>query len=365
MNLKDKFKNNKKIYIYFGIGFIAMFLIIIFIAILTLVVGNKVSYQGAEVKIKNAAKKYYGIHQDKLPGVDQSITINIDELVNAKYIKSLDNLLKEDAKSCKASVTITNNNGKYLYNPYLDCGNDYKTSTIYDKIIDDNGITSSKDGLYDINGNYVFRGEKVNNYVSFANKTWRILRLNSDKTIRLMEIARKDIYNWDDRYNVELSRSYGINDYTVSRIRDQIKNLYETEFDDYQKSYIKSQNVCIGKQNIDSSKIDGSVECSSTISGEYASTLQVNEYVLASIDKTCKLLNDAQCINYNYLSTIKNSYWTITASTERTDKVFKISNSVQSSRANANATILLVIHLDGNIIYSSGDGTINNPYIIK
>ena len=45
-----------------------------------------------------------------------------------------------------------------------------------------NGIYSAKD---DLGTSYYFRGNVTNNYVKFANKYWRIIRINGDGTIRM------------------------------------------------------------------------------------------------------------------------------------------------------------------------------------
>lgn len=46
-----------------------------------------------------------------------------------------------------------------------------------------NGIYSSED---DLGTSYYFRGNATNNYVKFANKYWRIIRINGDGTIRMI-----------------------------------------------------------------------------------------------------------------------------------------------------------------------------------
>lgn len=46
-----------------------------------------------------------------------------------------------------------------------------------------NGIYSAKD---DLGTSYYFRGNVTNNYVKFANKYWRIIRINGDGTIRMI-----------------------------------------------------------------------------------------------------------------------------------------------------------------------------------
>ena len=63
---------------------------------------------------------------------------------------------------------------------------------------------------------YYFRGEVNNNYVSFANKTWRIIRINEDGTVRIIlnssaaSSRYNDIYsnNYKDMYISYVNASY-------------------------------------------------------------------------------------------------------------------------------------------------------------
>ena len=57
---------------------------------------------------------------------------------------------------------------------------DFTKSSISDGT---NGIYSAKD---DLGTSYYFRGNVTNNYVKFANKYWRIIRINGDGTIRMI-----------------------------------------------------------------------------------------------------------------------------------------------------------------------------------
>lgn len=364
MNLK---KIDKKLYMYLGIGFGIMIFLIIVILIINIMVGGRVSFEVAESKMQNAAIRYYSSRSDELPINQAEVKIEMETLVNAKLIKNFDRLLKEKDATCTGYVTIKNNNGNYLYSPYLDCGEKYKTTTLSSKIKENNPIATSGDGLYQMGENLVFRGEYVNNFVSFANKLWRIVRINSDDTLRMIEVSRKDSYTWDDRYNVEIESNTGINDYRVSRIKDTIEEIYnnEEEFSKTDKSYIVAQDVCLGKQSEDSNIIDGSIECSDILSNQFVSLLQVNEYVIASIDNDCKKLSDRQCSNYNYIAKFDKTFWTVTAYSEKSDRVFKISTIPTISRASNSGGINLVIHISKDSIYSSGDGTETNPYIIK
>lgn len=366
MNLKkiDLKKIDKKFYLYLGISTVIMIAVIILIVILKVVIGSRVTFKGAEEKIKNSAITYVLNRKDLLPAKNEITRIEFNSLVEAKLIKPFEKLLKDKTASCTAYVTIENNNENYVYIPYLDCGEKYKTSYLSDKILS-NGTTTSGDGIYEIEGNYVFRGEKVNNYVSFAGITWRILRINSDKSIRLIETVHEDSYVWDDRYNTDKKSSTGISDYRVSRIKDTLTGFYDKLFSSSEKSYIVKQNVCIGKRYEQDENLSNSIECSETLDNQYVSLIQANEFALASIDNNCKTILSNECTNYNYLATFKRTYWTITGVAGRTDKVYKISKNVNSTIASGSSSTNMVIHLTGNVRYKSGDGTIDNPYVIK
>lgn len=355
---------DKKLYIYFGIGTGVILILIAIIFVINLLFGGRISYTKAEEKMKNAAIKYFNEHSDQLPSLNNEVVIGMEELVNENLIKNFDRLLKNKEASCTGNVTVRNNNYYYQYIPYIDCGNDYQTSYLYQKIINDNNVVTEGNGLYEINDELVFRGEDLNNYISFADKLWRIIKINNDHSIRIIEVNRDDNYVWDNRYNISVSSSNGINDYRVSRIKDSIEEIYqsEDEFNEKEKSYIVAHNVCLDSK----SETDGiSYTCSNILENQYISLLNANEYMIASIDNNCTKLNDKQCANYNYIANFSKSFWTITANSSRTDKVFKIYKIPDVTYASNNGSIQVVIHLSGKTIYASGKGTSEDPYKIK
>ena len=361
MNLK----NNKKLYIYFGTGIGVMVLIIVIILIIGVISGGRLSYSALENKINKVALSYALDRKDTLPIAGEETTIDYQNLVDAKKIKPLNEMLKDKTAECSVTIKIKNNNEHYLATSILDCGEKYKTVTLKDKILEDNKIVTSSDGLYKINNEYVFRGEEVNNYVKFNNKLWRLIKITSNGDLRLIEVNRNEKYVWDDRYNSERNSSTGINDYRVSRMRDTLNNIYDSEFTDTIKAYISRQNICLGKRDSESTNNTGSIECSDILENQYVSLLQANEFVIASIDTNCKSLTDSACVNYNYMANFDKTFWSITADTYKSDKVYKISSNVISSTASSSSNIKIVIHLDGNVTTSEGDGSEANPYIIK
>ncbi len=359
------FKNNKKLYLYFGTGIAIMVGILIVIFIVSLLVGGKMSFDAAENRISKVALSYALDRVDILPTKDEETTISYQELVDAKKIKPLNDILKEASATCEVTIKIKNNNDHYTAITSLDCGDKYQSKNLRNTILNDNTIVNSSYGLYKMNNEYVFRGEKVNNYVKFNNKLWRIIKITADGDIRLIETARNDTYVWDDRYNSERQTSTGINDYRVSRMRDTLTEIYDSEFSDSMKSYIAKQNVCLGKRDSDSFDVTGKTECSDVLDNQYISLLQAYEFNLASIDSNCTYLTANECTNYNYMATFNKTFWTITADTYKSDKVYKISSSVISSTTSSLSVIKIVIHLDGDALVTSGDGTEANPYQIK
>lgn len=363
MNLK---KLDKKLYLYLGISFVVMVVLIVLMLVIKFVIGNKVSFKAAEDKIRDAAITYVEARNELLPIKGESTRIEFNDLVVAEVIKPFDKLLQDSEATCTAYVIIENNNENYLYTPYLDCGEKYQTTRLND-IIKTSGVNSNGEGLYEIEGNLVFRGEKLNNYVNFADKDWRIIRINNDGTIRLIEIMREDTYVWDNRYNSEIQATNGINDYKISRMKDVLDELYnnEKEFSKKDKTFLTKQNVCIGKRDENNTNLSNGIECSETLDNQYLSLIQVNEYALASIDKNCKTIGNRECSNYNYLATFERGYWTITGTANRSDRVYKINQTVSDNIAASANTIRLVINLSSNTLYESGDGSEENPYKIK
>ncbi len=363
MNIKNLDKSlMKKLGIILGIIIGAFLVIIIF----KLIFGGRISYSQIENKMIQSAKKYYNDNPEKLPSVDKSIvTINASQLTEEKYLKELNKLTKDRSATCTGQVDVINNNGYYLYSPTLNCGKAYQTKKLKDVLMKD--VVTSSNGLYNYGDYYIYRGEYVNNHVRFAGKDWVILRINNDGTIRMIELTERENVVWDDRYNSESESNDGINDYSVSRIKDTMNEIYndKKEFSSTDKSYISTQNLCIGKRsNQNTTGFDGTIECSNTISSQPLGLIQANELSLVSLDSKCSNINDLECTNYNYLSNLEE-YWTLTANSDNTYEVFVNSGVTFSSEASSEAIPRVVVQIDSHANYLSGTGTESDPYIIQ
>ncbi len=369
--LRNTFKNmfsgtTGRLMLYLVIFMVIVIFIFIFIGIASLFKSRKYSYKEVENKMVSAAKEYYKNRQEQLPSIDgMKVTVDVSSLVDAKNMKSLDKMLGSSL-SCTGYVTVQKNREYYLYTPHLDCGEKYQTVSLSEQIKNDNPITTSSDGLYEIGENLVFRGEKINNYVSFAGKLWRIIRINNDGSLRLLEDDIVYTGYWDDRYNIDRQDDTGINDFEKSRLKDGLDNIYNNMdmFNDTTKAQIVSKNLCIGKRYLDEPDNSGSVECSVVTEPRPIGLMQVNEYMVASLDPNCKLATDASCTNYNYLAEYTKSTWSLNADASNTHRAYKFSGGeFITSQASNESGLRLVINLSDNINYTKGTGTEEDPYV--
>ena len=352
--------------------FIVLGVFIIFIIFLFLISSckSKLTPEKLESEIVDKVKNYYSLHEEELPSENSIITLSINDLVTKGIIKELDNLLEKDT-NCSGNITIENNNGYYMYSPSLSCTsptNTFITKNLKETLLEN--VVTTGSGLYNLNGEYYFRGDNVNNYIIFDGIKWRITKINSDNTIRLLVDNRITWVVWDDRYYSDRLSATGVNSFINnglnSRIKDYLENIYNTEevLSDLGKGYIKPTTLCIGKRSLEETNNTGSIECSEKLENQYIGLLQLNEFILGSLDPKCTKANSYECTNYNYLATFTNSYWTITANSENNHQVYKISNNVTSSNANNSGMARLVINISENTNIT-GEGTKEKPYIVS
>lgn len=355
--------NKSYIYIFIGIAI----LIGIIIMIVTFV--NKSSssdYDNIMNKMIIAAEKYYDKNNDMLPlSEDVASVVSSDTLIQNNYMKPFSEFVKDDI-SCTGSVSVYKSNDEYVYFPTLDCGDAYKTISLIQHI-KDNSLVTDGDGLYEVNQEYIFKGEYPNNYVSFDDKTWRIVKINKNNTIKLVSLSHKlnDVV-WDDRYNSSSSDYSGINDFRVSRLLEYLNKSYNENniISKNNKKYLAKHNWCIGKLSQDNHLISSINLCNDVYGDLYVGLLQADEIYKASLDKNCLYLEDGECTNYNYFAEIGSS-WTMNASTNKTYNVYYVANAMTSYRkASSSMPVIPVVNINSNILYSKGDGTKDNPYVI-
>ncbi len=346
---------------------------ILLIVFITSLFGGKKTYEEIETIMANAAESYFADHKESLPKNDgNSQTVDVSVLVAEGKMKDLS---KYTNSLCTGSVRVQKAGSNYIYIPKLDCGESYSSKALYKVVRDDNKIVSSGYGLYNKDGNYVFRGEQVNNYVQLDSALWRIVKINSSNNLVLVMAEPLNILvPWDDRFNQDTNYSAGINNYSSSRIREKLSELYSTKdetitknlLSDKDKGRIVSHNTCVAKRGLTQSGAEQAVECKEVMRNQQISLLTVADFMNASIDQNCTNPSSPSCQNYNYL--ISNySWWTATAVASTSSDAYMVDagNGLIDKKAMMYARVRPVVYLNSEVMYKSGTGTEEDPYLVK
>ena len=361
--MKDFFSKMDKKFLYTsGLLISIPLLIIIVLMMLRGCQGKKLTYEKYQDKMLIKAKKYFEYHK-LLPTNDGKVAVvTLDDLISYG-LKSPKRSLKDS--SCTGSVTVRNNNSEYQYIPYLDC-KDYKTDYVINHLKKD--IVTSESGLYQVGNEYIYKGNKVNNYISFFNTLYRIIKIDSNNNLRLVKVKREDAQvSWDDKYNVSVDENVGINDYYNSSIYDTLWKSYNNikSVTKDMKTHMLSHDVCLDKKSLNDKSIEQPV-CQNVLKNQYISIPSVYDYTNASYDENCKSIGDGACANFNYLDDVLYATWTVNASSDDTFSVYYLSGHyVDVQKAENYKSYYWIINISGNEIYQGGEGTLEKPYIIK
>lgn len=360
--------------------------VVAFILLLTLVFWlmgsvskSKVSYDYIEEKMVESTRKYAKDKKGILPSTNEEIfTIDATDLIKKGYMSSFSEYLGEDSNiKCSGEVTIYYTDGVYSYVPLLDCGEDYKTSYLYETLL--KNFVSEGDGLYQVidgkfteenmageNMKYIYRGENPRNYIMLDGELWRIVEITADNDIVVIQNEPEIKFTaWDDRYNIEKDKNLGINDYSKSRINEYLKGTYE-KLNTNVKSLLTPMDLCIDAQNPDDKSANLSLTCEKQEENQYIGLLSANQFTTASIDEKCIKITDKNCGNYNYLSSIKEIWWLLTADKTDSYSAYYIEDTyISSAYAKTKYKVRPIIKLGRRAIFSAGNGTFENPYMVK
>lgn len=332
------------------------------------------SYEDIEDEMVDAAKSYFETRTNKLPKKEDSvIKVTVSTLIDAELLDEIVDPTDEEI-TCNGYVEVTKIGKEYSYTPFLTCKGKYEPKHITDKIqslkLDELG-----QGVYNIDGEYIYRGKDVKNYVKFAEKLWRIVKIDENGVSSLI-LAEPIMIDdaWDSRYNSQKDDEVGITtSYLDTDIRKKLKTYYNKKFTTDEKARMTSTNLCVGKYyvNEDDYETIGEViskekDCSITKENEKIGLLTLHDYKNASLDEKCTNVFSKECLNYNYLSDSDSiDTWTLNSTSNNTYDVFYINETVDYAHASLIKKINPVIYLTNKIIVVSGKGTKSNPYIVR
>lgn len=352
---------------------IFMGVILVFIILLLVVKGlsgSKVTYAQLENIMTRAAERYVKADSSVIKSdVYGTTEISVNTLIEKKYMKKMTSYVGKKV-TCDAKVLVYKNLDYYDYIPKLDCGKEYATVSLSNKITDESNIVTNSSGLYKETNGYVYRGEYVDNFVKFSGKLWRIISIDNDGNMKIIQMDKENYSPWDNRYNSNYGYTSGINDFEgveASRLKNAILESYNNvgTITTNAKALVIPKQYCIGKRSKDDASKDGSTECATTSELMGATGLTVAEYLNASLDSGCTTLASKECANYNYLAKLQSTFWTVTAQKENSGYAYYVSSKIQIAQASSSYNVKIVVTINGDINYVSGDGTEGNPYIVE
>ena len=257
-----------------------------------------------------------------------------------------------------------------------------KTSKIYSQ----SGMYKAED---DDGESYYFRGKIDNNYVSFANNLWRIVRINGDGSIRLILeglTTKRSISMFYTRNNERICNSSNPCDNNVGIASPAKKNLqtwYENTLVTYDDKIVESR-YCNDTSFVYSSDdriyygayerlhdtnkpILKCPETQSTSGGAYKLKIGLLSADEANMAGLKPLFPYSMYAGTNYLI-FESSAWTTMSlgSSTVSGTLFNIGFTGSIAGQYHNTSFLRpVINLKSDIQITSGDGSKSNPYVVE
>lgn len=248
-------------------------------------------------------------------------------------------------------------------------------------------------------GRYIFTGDNPKNYLSYSGKTWRIVSVESNGFLKLLDITKYGTLAWD-------TEGKGMWD-DSSSLYALLNNNYLTTISDpsklFQGAWVKSivypsrttpynlYNLVglVASQGVNE-EIIGDEEANQDLTNvtyAKAGLLYLSDYMKATGNNACKSDVFAIDINTNNCNSWLTEYkgWVININGEqgsdtvgfgyyigsRTDTYTNPNQTVNKnnvtvvSETNVTKDVYPVIYLDRNSVYLTGDGSLSSPYTLK
>lgn len=196
---------------------------------------------------------------------------------------------------------------------------------------------SNKDNenFKNINSEYYFYGTDVNNYVSYSNLIWRVIKVNNDNSITMIL----------DNSITSLANSNSSIDKWLNKTEEEYTGILENNLNNLNK-YLTYTNTC--KDVIEDTK---NITCKETIEDTYITTPSLNDYV--NTGGSNGFMNNEE---YYYLinTNNENKYWYI-------DSDGKLGKTDGSDVLGVKP----VVTIKGTIELTGGNGTKDSPYTFE
>ncbi len=304
----------------------------------------------------------------KIDNVSKFAYLNMPDTIIQKYEKLSDKILNSEG-----GITAIERKG----NPYFP------------------SVAMGDDGMYattDQDGKtYYFRGNVPDNYVSFAGHTWRIVRINGDKTIRLV-LQDKMVLNGIDKFAYSLKQCTDLSSFSfstatrcaafaISNAKEVLEKWFDQNINGDNLYFVAKGRFCndtshktsssglsYGMQGRDSYPSLTCTESSPYTDGYILSLRGLNVGLLSYDEVILAGGNTSTANNAYYLNNVNNSF-TITPNTYKYSNgytgIISFGTNLQGVDVASELNLHPVINLKADTVTISGNGTVNNPYVIS
>ncbi len=240
-------------------------------------------------------------------------------------------------------------------------------------------VATTNEGLIEASDDYgtfyYFRGDIENNYIMYANLLWRIVRINSDGSVRL--VLNDDIETTSVLYETNVEKLEDKLDFSKSALEKTLKTWYDEHLSEFD-SYLISGKYCVddsialteGTRNYyagNARMLKDFTISYSCLGKEYTSRygiLSADEVILAGATT-----NNDNTSYYLYVPEKVVSYWTLTPnySEENNITYFEVTTNGKVISENTGSIYKGVRPVINLIKKTSvvGEGTLASPYTIK
>lgn len=186
-------------------------------------------------------------------------------------------------------------------------------------------IVLKDEDIYKYDDVKIFKGNNPDNYIYFSNILWRIISINKDGTLDIVT---------DNNINILKNVNYNVNKY----VNDVFLSSIDKEYLD-KTSYCDDIITVIEKNN-----------CKDIYTGDYVRLLSIEDIINSDDNGNSYLLNNVE-------------YW---LNNKYKDNPFVIVNNKISNVNNDTASgVRPVVRLNKDIIIDTGNGTYDDPYVVK
>ena len=182
----------------------------------------------------NNFNESFKIRSNGIDSYEMRIWINENATSSDIYINNDPNNSKKYCGKLNAEIVSKN----YTLNDLIFLDNDIvkvspTLTDTYSSAGDASGLYKSVDGETNSGTTYFYRGAVTNNYVKFAGKMWRIVRINENGTIRLLLDEMADV---NKKFNPSWN-NYTYMYYSNSDVDNGVKRTVDTWYDNNIKGY--------------------------------------------------------------------------------------------------------------------------------